>query len=311
MNPFGKAYESTASISSGNSPQMVLLPARSNTEGSEFPEVSFIIPTLNSGRTLERCLTSIVAQRYPSVEIIIIDGGSTDNTVSIAERYATRIFRFKGALGAARQLGIEHASGKLIANWDSDIYIPVEDWLQEAVRALFDYPNASTLWVYNVCPPDSTTVQRAFSWYAWKMMLEFAKRDRGFWGGGNSIFRKRMIEEVGGFNEEDDTGEDFHLSKKLRSRGYRVVFYDNYVYHDTFRSLSELVRKDIRRSANFKQTGISQSMGLSIPELLLEHTGIVIDSAISLFTERRYFFVMVPIIVTLRLLVYAIVYLLP
>jgi len=297
--------------SSSNFSQTILRSAKNNTENFELPKVSFIIPTLNSERTLEKCLKSIITQKYPSIEIIIIDGGSTDNTIGIAKKYATQIFKFRGSLGAARQLGIDHASGELIANWDSDIYIPDKDWLRRAVQTLLSYPNASTLWVYNIYPPDSTTVQKAYSWYSWKMKLDFAKKGRGFWGGGNSIFRKQMIGEVGGFNTEDDTGEDFNLAKKLHQKGYKTIFYDDYVYHDTFRSLSELVCKDIRRVTNFKRIGINHVVGLSISELLLEHTKIIIDSMISLFKTRNYFFFMVPVIIALRMLIYASMYYLP
>jgi len=297
--------------SSSNFSQIIFRLAKNNIENFELPKVSFIIPTLNSERTLEKCLKSIITQKYPSIEIIIIDGGSTDNTISIAKEYATKIFKFRGSLGAARQLGIDHASGELIANWDSDIYIPDKDWLRRAVQTLLSCPDASTLWVYNIYPPDSTTVQKAFSWYSWKMMLDFAKKGRGFWGGGNSIFRKRMIEEVGGFNTEDDTGEDFNLAKKLHQKGYKTIFYDDYVYHDTFRSLSELLRKDIRRVTNFKRMGINHVMGLSISELLLEHAKIIIDSMINLFKTRNHFFVMIPVIIALRMFIYASMYYLP
>jgi glycosyltransferase involved in cell wall biosynthesis len=122
------------SSSSSNFSQIVLRSAKNNTENFELPKVSFIIPTLNSGRTLEKCLKSIITQKYPSIEIIIIDGGSTDNTIDIAKRYATQVFKFRGILGAARQLGIDHASGELITNWNSEIYIPDKDWLRRAVH---------------------------------------------------------------------------------------------------------------------------------------------------------------------------------
>ena len=71
------------------------------------PKVSFIIPTLNRERTIKACLKSIGDQTYPNKEIIIVDGGSRDKTLSIASKYATKIVLDKGSLGKASQRGVE------------------------------------------------------------------------------------------------------------------------------------------------------------------------------------------------------------
>jgi len=288
--------------------QQVKIRSRIN---KHLPLVSFIIPTLNSEKTLERCLRSIAEQDYPSIEIIIVDGGSVDNTLNIAIKYNAKILKCRGNLGAARQSGINHASGELIANWDSDVYIPRKDWLRGAVQVLLSYPTASTLWVYNISPPNATLISKAFSWYSWRIMLNLARKRRGFWGGGNSIFRKHMLKEVGGFNPKIDTGEDFDLARKLSLRGYSIIFYRDFVYHDTFKSLSELICKDLRRAPNFYRVGIHNIIGIPIPELLLEHIKIVLLSVKNLFIKKKVFLVLVPIIVLLRLTVYLIRYFLP
>ena len=51
------------------------------------PKVSFVIPTFNSERTLDECLSSISNQDYPDMEIIVVDNGSDDKTVEIAKKY--------------------------------------------------------------------------------------------------------------------------------------------------------------------------------------------------------------------------------
>ncbi|RLE41359.1 hypothetical protein DRJ19_06075 [Candidatus Woesearchaeota archaeon] len=275
-----------------------------------LPKVSFIIPTLNSGRTLEKCLESIFKQEYPNIEVIIIDGGSVDNTVKIAKKYNTKILRVRGPLGVARQVGVVNSSGELIANWDSDVYIPYRRWLKNAVQTLLQYPEASTLWILNKAPPQSTLVQKAYHWYSWRMMLTFAKRGYGFWGGGISIYRKKMVDEVGGFDIKDDTGEDFTMARKLALKGYKVIFYDDYVYHDTFSSLSQLIRKDLRRSYNFKKSGIKRSTGIPVSDIIKVSTQIALMALGRFFTRRKLFLLFVPIIILIRLSIYAITWVL-
>jgi len=292
----------------------VLISRRKKLEYNDecLPLVSFIIPTLNSEKTLQKCLQSIVDQEYPSIEIIIIDGGSLDNTLSIAKKYPARIFKFSGSLGATRQLGINNSSGEIIANWDSDVYIPHKKWLYNAVKTLLQYEYASTLWVYNIPPPNSTLVEKAFAWYGWNMMLDLAKRSIGFWGGGVSLFKRRMVQEVGGFDVKVDIGEDFDLARKLSLKGYKVIFYTDYVYHDTFRSFSELIRKDIRRARNFKNKNMTWLTGIPLGELVGTNLKVgFILSLKNLFTKKKAYYGLVPIIVLLRLIVYTIMHLLP
>ena len=59
-----------------------------------YPLISVVTPTLNAGKVLERELESIRIQNYPQdkIEIIIADGGSTDNTLEIAKKYGARIY---------------------------------------------------------------------------------------------------------------------------------------------------------------------------------------------------------------------------
>ncbi len=92
--------------------------------------VSIIIPTLNAGRVLIPCLKSIVKQNYPHTEIIIADGGSTDNTIAIANKFKTKIVtnQLKTA-EAGKAIGLKYAKGQYIAFIDSDNILPYTNWL--------------------------------------------------------------------------------------------------------------------------------------------------------------------------------------
>ncbi len=93
---------------------------------------SIIVPVYNVERYLERCLDSICNQSYTNIEIILIDDGSSDNSKEIYERYAQNDNRLvvirqeNQGLSAARNAGLNHASGEYILFVDSDDYIDVD-----------------------------------------------------------------------------------------------------------------------------------------------------------------------------------------
>ena len=130
----------------------------------ELPSISILIPTYNSSRSLGECLESIRAQDYPEekVEIILIDAGSTDGTLAIAERMGvSRILPNPLKTGeAGKSVGIEAASGELIAFIDSDNILDGSDWLKKMVLP-FENPDIVFSECYAlVCRPTDSTVDR-------------------------------------------------------------------------------------------------------------------------------------------------------
>jgi glycosyltransferase involved in cell wall biosynthesis len=106
----------------------------------EAPSISIIIPTFNSGRSLGECLESIRSQDYPSekIELIIIDAGSSDETLDIAEKYrADKILENPLKTGeAGKTVGIAAASNEIIAFIDSDNILDGSDWLTKLAAPL-------------------------------------------------------------------------------------------------------------------------------------------------------------------------------
>lgn len=87
------------------------------------PLVSVIIPAYNREHTVGRSIDSVLAQTYPRIEIIVVDDGSTDGTVSVLEEYGDAIQvlkRSNGGPSAARNAGAAASRGDIIAFLDSD-----------------------------------------------------------------------------------------------------------------------------------------------------------------------------------------------
>ncbi len=103
------------------------------------PLVSIIVPTLNQGRYIEQTLASIVGQGWPRLELIVIDGGSKDETASVVERYRAHVTHFvsepdRGQADAINK-GFRLAKGDVLAWLNSDdYYLPCA--LQKGLAAL-------------------------------------------------------------------------------------------------------------------------------------------------------------------------------
>lgn len=100
------------------------------------PLVSIVIPTYNRAALLPEAIESALGQQYPSLEILVVDDGSTDQTERLLASYGDRIVAIrlaKGGLAAARNAGLRAAHGKYVAWLDSDdIFLPEKTALQVA-----------------------------------------------------------------------------------------------------------------------------------------------------------------------------------
>lgn len=102
---------------------------------NNLPLISVIIPLYNTQDYIEKCVCSVLNQTYPNVEIIVINDGSTDNSLSIVTQLTEMDQRVKvysqqnKGVSAARNLGLDKVNGKYIAFLDSDDYF-VDDYLE-------------------------------------------------------------------------------------------------------------------------------------------------------------------------------------
>jgi succinoglycan biosynthesis protein ExoA len=103
--------------------------------------VSVVIVTYNNSDTIAETLDSVFNQRTPQfdIEILVVDGGSTDGTLAVVDEYPVDIYQVpNGSIGKCRNIGIEKASGDYIAFIDSDCRAP-PTWLQQHLETLEQY----------------------------------------------------------------------------------------------------------------------------------------------------------------------------
>ncbi len=123
-----------------------------NQLGSTFPKISIITPSFNQARFLRRTIESVLAQDYPNIEYIIMDGNSTDGSQAIIQEYEDRLAYWesvpdKGQTDAINK-GFARATGKYLAWLNSDdVYQPGA--IKEAIEYLESNPEA--VMVYGDC----------------------------------------------------------------------------------------------------------------------------------------------------------------
>lgn len=98
-------------------------------DGHEWPRITVVTPSFNQGQFIEETIVSVIGQGYPNLEYIIMDGGSTDNTVEIIKKYEKHISHWQsekdGGQAAAINNGFRRSTGDILAWLNSDdFYFP-------------------------------------------------------------------------------------------------------------------------------------------------------------------------------------------
>lgn len=147
--------------------------------------ISVIIPVYNVEKYLRECVDSVLSQTYSNLEILLIDDGSTDSSGEICDEYATRdgqirvIHQKNGGLSAARNAGLDAASGQYICFIDSDDFV-APHFLEVLYRALQEEKAQVSACVYRRFQDGQITaeeilMQQRIAWTRHEAILELTK----------------------------------------------------------------------------------------------------------------------------------------
>jgi GT2 family glycosyltransferase len=190
-----------------------------------WPRVSVAVCSYNGARTIRDCFEGLRQLDYPNFEVIVVDDGSTDGTAAIAREYGFRVVsRENRGLGAARNTGMEEATGEIIAYIDDDAR-PDRHWLTHLV-ATFMGGDYAAVGGPNVAPPGAGPVAECVANApGCPMHVLLSDREAEHIPGCNMAFRKACLEAVGGFDRQFRTaGDDVDVCWQLQQHGWRVGF---------------------------------------------------------------------------------------
>lgn len=196
---------------------------------------SVVVPTYNRAALLAKCLAALADQSYRSYEVIVVDDGSDDETPSVVKRIPVARYLRQDNKGpaAARNLGIANARGELIAFTDDDCVVP-SDWLEQLEGGYIRHPEAAGVGGY-LEPPEELLTSNIFAQYERYVTHNvYGAGPHEVVGGfecpaggtNNMSYRRRVLEEVGGFDESFPfaAGEDADLKWRICRQGHRLVY---------------------------------------------------------------------------------------
>jgi GT2 family glycosyltransferase len=192
----------------------------------EWPRASVVVCAYQAQDTIEECLWSLTELDYPNYEVLVVDDGSTDATAPIARRFPVRLLsREHLGLSGARNVGLEHAEGEIVAYIDADARAD-PDWLTYLVLAL-EAQETAGVGGPNPAPPDDPPVAQCVARAPGGPIHVLLDDERAeHVPGCNMAFWRERLLEIGGFDPTyRAAGDDVDVCWKLLDRGYDIRFH--------------------------------------------------------------------------------------
>lgn len=218
-----------------------------SSNATTYPLISIIVPVYNASKYLERCFRCLREQTYSTLEFILVDDGSTDESGVMCDQIAAEDRRFKvfhianGGASLARKFGLEQASGEFVSFMDCDDCIAV-DYIKQLYDLIVRHnTNISACRVQRIfneseipAKPEGRDQLLQFD----ELMPRFFKYE--FWGLYGKLYRKKVFEQV--TFPIATISEDYYVMAQLFLQEGNMAYIDAplyyYEYHEG--SLSHL-----------------------------------------------------------------------
>lgn len=209
-----------------------------------MPKVSIILPTYNGGRFLEGALAAIINQSFKDWELIVVNDCSTDNTLTIANKFAKidkRISVYSNKINkklpATLNAGFAKAIGKYLT-WTSDDNIAKPNWLETLVCYLNNNPNVDMVSATMDYIDENNNFLSKTDLE--KTSLSLAYRCNV---GAAFMYRKSIADKIGNYDENTFCAEDYDYWCRMALNGVIKYIPDNiYMYRRNSKSLTVLQR---------------------------------------------------------------------
>lgn len=225
------------------------------------PDISIVLLTRNGGRQFSECLRQVFRQEIPcSVEVVVVDSGSTDSTLDEINKYKVRLFQIKPGdfrFGLTRDYGFSQSQGRIIVTLSQDAVPCDEHWLCHLIAPLED-PGIAAVQGVEVEPdsPDVFFWERSEGFYFTRETKRWLDTHDGVGLSFVNVAIRREVWEKHPFGDVP-MSEDKVFQKKLKENGSRVFLAeDARVYHGHSYTVRTLINRCENEGLGWRYAGV-------------------------------------------------------